>query len=204
MFMTVCMDPCEEKDNQVWSIVSFDGINWKSPIPLLTSDLGPAEPSAIYDPDPKSGRVWRVFYTDRLDARKIKMVEVNANRRIIKRPQVVYTAAKDFEGTLSGVEIKELNGSFHLFFNVHHLNSSKVYSLNIYKVESQNLTKFTGPASPVVVHEKGSHICAATTPGILPRKDGTYHLLMGLVNRSSNQKCDLTGHRTMHIWKIRD
>ena len=204
MFFTVCLGGCKQKDNQVWSIVSNDGKNWLFPTPLLSSTLGSAEPTGIFDPDPKTGRIWRVVYTDRLDPKKIKMVNVGGNRKVIGNPITLYSLPKEIKGVVSGAELKRIGNKLHLFFN-RHVGTGANYKIIIEKVTAPTYTSFQQENSTstisVIDHGPGSPFCSATTPSVYVTGSDSYNLYFGLARRRNNGMCIPSNHKNMIVWR---
>jgi len=191
MFYTVCIyDPCYHSLADIQSAVSADGINWKhhqsfNPRMLLPPDIswdewetpcgnrdfnrfehgsagqcGPAEPYAIFNGNRSS---WDVYYVDRLDAGKVKKIEVRGDRTLADwvKPERVYTTPEG-SANISGIEVHFINGEWQLFFNVFHASQ-----IDIAKVTSESRHRFEGPFEYIVVNP-GDIYCGTLTPGVLP------------------------------------
>jgi hypothetical protein len=134
MFYTICINTCHQADNQIWSSVSTDGINWKFNQTLLAGSPGPSEPSAVVEAPQLNGGFWKVYYEDRLDQPKIKMVSVDGNRHAVSGSVlVVYTLPPNVGVgvSIANPEVKLVNGTWQLFFNAYLPTEA-----DIYKVES--------------------------------------------------------------------
>ncbi len=210
MFYTVCVNPCEQQHNQVWSSVSSDGINWHTHIPLLQSGSGPAEPSAIIDPQ-GDGTFWKVYYLDRFDPLRVKMVRVNGNRNGFA-VQVVYTYPRQPVdiNVISSAEVRPINGKWQLFFNAFQGPAGNpggvpLMRVDLYKVESFSNESWGSNPYEVLISNGGPTHCATTTPGVLPAGGTDYHLYFGLVPRNADGTCmDLSTHNSIQRWTWRD
>lgn len=194
MFYTVCMNPCNPSDNQIWSSTSADGVNWENHQMLLAGPPGPAEPSIIIDPEP-DGTFWKVYYVDRLEPTKVKVARVDGNRNATS-VQIVYTFPGETQ-SISGPEVRAFNGKWHLFFNVFFADR-----VDIYKVESTSNT--TWPSTfEIVIQNSGPLFCGTLTPSILPAGGAQYDLYYGLTPRPASG-CDLTQQQSVHRWRMED
>lgn len=178
MFYTVCVAPCEQGDNQLWSSFSTDGLRWKQHQVLLAhSDLGPAEPSAVVDPEP-DGTFWKVYYVDRYDDHHVKMIRVDKNRKILSK-QIVYT----HHSAISGAEVKKIDGNWHLFFNAWFKSHVDIYSA-VSKINTSWPTRYK-----IIIQNKGKFSCGALTPGVLPLEGPYYDLYFGRAAGADNEVC---------------
>lgn len=206
MFFTVCMNNCAEpqggtyNDNELWSAVSTDGVNWLYPKRLFKStnssgaSQGAAEPSAILESG-TDGTFWKVYYADRLDPLKIKMLHVNGNRDVIGQPATVFQF--NGGGAISGPEVRFIDNRWMLFFNVSVGIPLKAH--DVYKAESFTNTSWTGSA-PLISNSLTSTICGESTPGVIPLSANQYELYFGQVLRSSDGSCDMTKHNSIQRW----
>jgi hypothetical protein len=154
MFYTLCVSPCtSQSQNEIWSTTGPDGIHWYNHQLLLSGSLGPAEPAAIIDPQP-DGTFWKVYYADRNDATKMKMASVNGNRTAIN-VQVVFTNPGG--QAISSPEVRNVNGVWDLWFNVHFTNE-----LDIYKTTSSVNTSWPS-SDQVLIQNSGPTYCASLT-----------------------------------------
>jgi hypothetical protein len=206
MFYTACHSPCSElpgnNENEIWSIVSSDGIHWSYPIPLLWGVIGPAEPSAIID---NAGNVfWKVYYADRLEADVIKMAKVDGNRNAISVESAYWHAGP---GVISGPEVRYINGKWTLFFNDLSGDGSTLVR-NIHKVTSAINTHWPTGAQPLIAsgYEPGQG-CSVATPGVLafgpgdPLAANEYLLYFGLGLRDANGSCSSSRHVAINGWR---
>lgn len=191
MFYTVCMLPCEQQDNQIWSSTSSNGITWTHHQPLLNDAVGSAEPSAIIEPG--AGGFWKVYYVDRLDATKVKMIRVDGNRNRVSEPQVVYQHSG---GAISGVEVRQIGGTWHLFFNAFFVDK-----VDIYRTESAS-NELWPSAFTILIENSGPAFCGTLTPGVLPASDVQYDLYYGLTPRSADGSCNLTQQQSIQRWRF--
>jgi hypothetical protein len=188
MFYTVCVSPCNQSDNQIWSSVSGDGVHWVYHTPLLVG-LGPAEPSVIIDPQ-ADGTFWKVYYVDRLDATIVKMAKVSGDRNMLA-VQSVFAGP----GTISSAEVKEFNGKWHLFFNAFFADR-----VDLYKSESS--TNESWPAEyEVLITNPGPSYCATVTPGVLSAGGDQYDLYFGLTPRLPSGGCDISQQQSIQRWR---
>jgi len=194
MFYTACLEPCNQENNEIWSAVSNDGLNWMYHQILLAGPSGPAEPSAIIDQN-DDGTFWKVYYVDRLDATKVKMVRVDTDRHAFA-VSVVYQPANRL-GALANPEIRKLNNTWALFFN-YYIGDPLDYVL-ICRSNSVSNEKWNNDYD-LVINNQDSDISSTTTPGILSINDNEYLLFFGLVNRSDDYSCDLAKHSSIHQW----
>lgn len=191
MFFTVCVNSCTvQSDNEIWSATSADGINWFYPQVLLQGSSGPAEPSAIIDPQ-SDGTFWKVYYADRNDDTKIKMASVNGNRAAINT-QVVYTISTG--QAISSPEVRNVNGVWDLWFNVH-----LATEVDLYKTTSSSNTSWPSNYQ-VLIQNTGPSYCGTITPGVLPESSGQYNLYFGLTVRQPNGNCDLRYNQSIQKW----
>jgi hypothetical protein len=179
MFYTLCVSPCSQSQNEIWSSTGADGIHWYNHQLLLSGPLGPAEPAAIIDPQP-DGTFWKVYYADRGDDTKMKMASVNGNRTATK-VQVVFTSPGG--QVISSPEVRNVNGVWDLWFNVHFANE-----VDIYKTTSNVNTSWPS-SDEVLIQNSGPTYCASLTPGVLPESNGQYDMYFGLTSRQSNGGC---------------
>lgn len=209
MFLTVCKNNCTEtlasNDNEIWSMVSTDGVNWLYPKVLLRSAKGPAEPHAIVDPN--GDTFWKVYYADRLDSSKIKMAKVSGNRDVLSI-QTVYTNPAHL-GAVSGPEVHNINGSWRIFFNTHngsdalHGDPSRAdYRVDI--LEARSASNELWPSSPNGLVLNGIQPgtgCATSTPGVVSH-GASYELFFGYANRRADGVCENTRHNSIHKWLL--
>lgn len=178
MFFTVCPKPCREtptfNQNEIWSAVSSDGMNWGNYQVLLRgTSSGPAEASVVYDPDPALGSVWKVYYINRIPYNDVSVAYVNGLRQAIKT-QNVYTWKQ--EGIISSVEVRKTAKGWSMFFQnylgyVIDKKTGEVGPANsdIYEVDSENnLHWISGSEYPLITHPIPTQgTCGAITPGVL-------------------------------------
>jgi hypothetical protein len=188
MFYTVCVSPCNQQDNQVWSSTSPDGTHWGNHKVLLAGGFGSAEPSAILQTG-INGAFWRVYYVDRTDASRVKFVNVNGNREAISTA-IAYT----HPGTISGVEVRYINNQWQMFFNVFYTDRVDIFKT----ISSTNDTWVN--FEPLIVNT-GATFCGTLTPAILDAGPGKYFLYFGLTKREINGSCDLTKQTSIEKWK---
>ncbi|MEO7425072.1 MAG: hypothetical protein ABI036_07785 [Fibrobacteria bacterium] len=183
MFYTVCVSPCNQSDNQIWSSVSSDGVTWAFPQMLAIG--GPAEPSAIYDPS-SDGTYWKVYYVDRNALDKVRMLKVNGNRNAIIS-QDVYSNSNF---AMANPEVQYFNGSWQLFFNVWKQSPLR---MDIYKVTSGNNTSWPANTSTGIILNTTNPggICMTATPGILPDPSisNRYHMYFAVQFAPSGGYC---------------
>jgi len=183
MFYTVCVPPCNQSDNQIWSSVSSDGTNWSNHQLLLSG--GAAEPSAVFE-----GGSWAVYYVHRLDAQKAKKAKVAGDRTLIS-VQTVYTDPN----FIANVEVKFFDGEWHLFFN--RWGADPIRG-DIYKSVSSSNSSWSG--YHLLIENKGE-VCTTTAPGVLA--DGPhYDLYFGHHHRLSNGGCPLDMHTSIQRLRL--
>ena len=192
MFYTVCMQPCNQSDNQIWSSVSSNGADWIFHQPLLTSTHGSAEPSAVAVMSEDA--TWKVYYVDRDDASKVKMVKVGADRKVASGPFTVYENAVL---TLSGAEVRQIGSSWTLFFN-----SFFADHVDIYKSVSASNEQWPSTFS-TIISKTGPLWCAAMTPGVLPASATDYDLYYGLTPRAPGGECNLAQQQSIQRSRFR-
>lgn len=192
MFYTVCMKPCSQADNQIWSSVSRNGVDWVFHQPLLTSNHGSAEPSAVAVVSEDA--TWKVYYVDRDDATKVKMVKVGRDRKVAAGPLTVYENA---ELTVSGAEVRQVGSSWTLFFN-----SFFADHVDIYKSVSTSNEQWPTTFS-TVISNAGTIWCAAMTPGALAASTMDYDLYFGRTPRDPGGDCNLARQQSIQRWRLR-
>jgi hypothetical protein len=208
MFFTVCMSKvagstCDaQKDNEIWSVVSNDGgKNWVLPKPLISGipNVYASEPSAIIDQQ-SDGTFWKVYYDDRADSTKVRLVGVDGNRNVIRH----YAPAISTTITLANPEVRYFNGQWHLFANVYGPGardaSGTMYptTANIYKVSSPDNTNFPATAARPIIVNGGVPYCGTIAPGIQPVGGNQYDIYFGLISNSvPGQGCDMAANTYM-------
>jgi len=200
MFYTACLDPCTyQSDNEIWSAVSEDGINWSGHRPLVANGMGAAEPSALFALGALGGggAAWEVYYVERLDAQLVKLARVDIDRNVIDT-QVVYRHATGGTEAISGVHVGRFNNRWNLFFNVFY--GTPLDRVDIYKTESISRYSFPELGIPQIENQ-GPDFCATLTPSALPLQDGEYALYFGLVPRQPDGSCNLADRsEAVHVW----
>lgn len=189
MFYTVCVAPCEQRDNQIWSAVSADGITWEYPQALLAGDTGPSEPSAIVDSG--TGGFWKVYYVDRLNATKVQMATVTGDRQATA-VQIVYSGSQ----TLSGSEVRFFNGKWHLFNNLFSADH-----VDIGVTTSNDNTLWQSALQPLFTNTNTGR-CATVAPGVLPAEGNQYDLYFGLSSGMVAGSCDLSKQQSIQRWRV--
>lgn len=204
MFYTVCVDPCGQIDNQVWSSVSNDGLTWGYP-QLLVSGEGAGEPSAVLDVS-GDGRHWRVYFGKRVQSQwnKVHMVNVNGNRQAMAAPVTVHERA---DGALLGnPEVRQIDGAWHLFYNVFMPPNQIPFSYDIYKSVASTNTSW-GAASGLVLNQAGvpNTYCSTTSPGVSAATAGSgyaYDIFFGNVISTATGNCDLSQNLFISRWRF--
>jgi len=200
MFFTVCKrtsvsTPCDvQSGNEIWSAVSSDGQHWFYPQALITGSSGhwASEPSAVIDPQP-NGTFWKVYYDDRTDSSKVKMVGVGGNRSVVYDYGAVLTSSPPV--TLANPEVKYFNGQWHLFAN-HYTSNGQL--ANIYKVQSSSNESFDFNAAQGVVMNAGVPYCGTVAPGVLPVGGNQYDIYFGLIeNNQPGATCNMAANTNM-------
>lgn len=204
MFFTMCKNTCIENsvmnENEIWSMVSSDGIKWEYPVLLLANDsFGPAEPHAIIE---QSGsRFWKVYYADRLNATQINVAYVNGNRNALS-VSAVYNHPAD---ALAGPEVHYIGGQWRLFFTVHRGTGTSARS-DIYKASSYSNTAWAyGSASAVIANSTiPGTPCSTPAPGVYVYSPYSpyYRLYFGQAIRRADGICDNTKHSTIESWVL--
>lgn len=212
MFYTVCISPCSQADNQIWSSMSADGETWSFHQMLLSGASGPAEPAAIVDPE-TDGTFWKVYYVDRAtDPQKIKMARVDGARSAFSIVTVfTYTKALG----ISGAEVRQFNGKWHLFFNTFFaLSATQLDRVDIYKSESTSNVAWPTDTAEILIENTGATYCATITPGVLPTGgrggnlyfglEDRYDLYFGLTPRQADGSCDISKQGSIERWYWQD
>lgn len=201
MFFTICKRPavgvpCDvQAGNEIWSVVSSDGVGWQYPQPLITGSSGKwaSEPSAVIDQQP-NGTFWKVYYDDRVDSTKVKMVGVDGNRNVVYDYGAVLTTSNP-PMTLANPEVKYFNGQWHLFVN-HYVPNGTV--ANIYKVTSSSNESFSVGAAQGIVINGGVPYCGTVAPGVLPVGGNQYDIYFGLIENSiPGATCNMSANKHM-------
>lgn len=195
MFYTACAAPCAQGDNQIWSAVSSDGLNWSHHQVLLSStSLGPAGPSAVIDPQP-DGTFWRLYYVDRFDPWRVKVANVNGDRRATSA-SVAFENASELMGD---VEVVRFGTEWHLFFGAFVFHGNTLDRVDVKKVVSASPMRWTGVAR-TLISNSGSAVCATITPGVLQTGARSYSLFFGVHLRGASG-CSLTEFTGIHRWR---
>ncbi len=165
MFYTVCVVPCKtNKDNQIWSSVSEDGINWLFPRPLLRTK-GAAVPSVVSD---DRGN-WTMFYSNTDESpNKVYAIDVSGDRETVGRERIVYTYP--YEGFVANPEVALIAGKWTLLFNVYHTRrGAKRRTGDIYVVQSMRRSSWqSGAERPLILNDPEGDVCATLSPAVLP------------------------------------
>jgi len=167
MFLTVCVDrsiehneklKCRQQDNEIWSVISNDGINWNIPVKFITNTtpgnegLGSGEPSVIIDN--KGKRHYKIYYNQRTPetSYKIQVSYADGLRKLIRMPdssvgKTVYTngneqaVSPDSFNMVSSPEVEFINNKWMLIFNNWGFNGDEL-KIDIYKIKSDNNEKW--------------------------------------------------------------
>jgi hypothetical protein len=196
MFFTVCVSPCADQAyNQLWSVTSGDGIHWVYPQQIITGGNGPAEPSAIIDPQ-SNGTFWKVYYMNSgNDETNVWMAEIGGNRNFLGA-QIVYTFPAGY--SIANPEVRNINGIWRLFFNIYQSGPSGTEA-NI--ASSASGTNMQWPPSySLLIGNGGPSICGTIAAGVYPLNGGQYQLYFGQTPRQSNGSCDISQQTTMQMW----
>lgn len=205
MFFTVCRpNLCDvQTGNEIWSMVSADGINWFYPQALISGPtVAASEPSAIFDPQP-DGTYWKVYFDDRNEPEKgkVKMVSVTGERQAASTN---YKTVLNVPGaTVANPEVRYFNNQWHLFANVYnagHYPNGEAFTTtaNIYKVTSQNNTDFTQSVPQAIILNAGAPYCGTVAPGVQAVGGNQYDIYFGLIpNSVAGQPCDMAANRYM-------
>lgn len=196
MFYTVCVNSCGQADNQIWSSVSSDGVYWVNHQQLLAGPSGPAEPSAVIDPQ-SDGTFWKVYYVDRMDPTNVKVAYVNGNRGATAVSYAYFGPG----GAIANPEVQNFNGKWHLFFNAYFATSDgRMDHADIYKVESATNTSWSGPPE-VLISNTGPTYCGTFAPGVLPVGGNQYDMFFGLTARAADGTCPTSEQRSIQRWR---
>lgn len=206
MFFTLCPWPCREiadfNQSEIWSVVSADGLRWTHPqVVLRGTQLGPAEPSVIYDPD--NNGVWKLYYINRLQSTQVQMSRING-LRLPTSTQTVYSWNRG--SIISSIEVRKMGSTYSLFFNqwngyalVDKIGYAQ--SINIYQVDSNVPTGWaTGKETALVTANPASGICGLITPAVYPSPTNPaqfqlfFAMLPTRTSSSGVQFCDLLGN----------
>lgn len=153
------------------------------------------EPSIIIE-EGTDGTFWKVYYVDKIETNKVKMVKVNGNRIPITVPLTVYTHPGG--GEVDSPEVRFFNGNWHLFYNVHFPDRT-----DIYKVESFTNENFYG-SPEVLIENSGATYCATIGPGVLEAGGDQYDLYFGLTPRQAGGSCKRWEQRSICRWRWQD
>jgi len=194
-------------NQEVWSAVSVDGINWILPQVLLqntnvnindpldiSNSHGPAEPSAVVKDTPTAGYVYDVYYEDRLRADKVQVVHVNGNRQAT----FVTDAYNDPHQHYLTVnpDVQKHGSTYTLLFNDYAQGNA-----DILKVTASSYAGFTGAPEYLINSHDAS--CPQPSPTGNPNtQQGAYTPHMEWLNIGnmyrlyySINKCQWTGQR---------
>lgn len=197
MFYTVCMSPCAQSDNQIWSAVSTDGVAWSDHRPLLATAYGPAEPSVIAD---GNGKTFRVYYAERLrDCNVVRMATFDRSFAL-KSTTNVFTL--NMPNCLTGPEVRYFNNSWHLFYNVwfsSEADPTVVGRASIYESESSSNTAWQSFSELISTPDDTS--CGAITPGVLSTGGAEYDLYFGRTPTNGTPYCDVSHQESVERWR---
>lgn len=204
MFYTVCVRPCaSNSDNQLWTSVSADGLNWTLHRPLITTG-GAAVPSAVEVRE--SGRaVWRVFYSNTSEANNspthIFMAEVDGRRNVLRKDVIVYTHSGP--GVLANPEVRNINGTWNLLFNVYHTRpGAKRNTADVYLAQSNNPVQWRrGSARPLIMNDPAGDVCATIAPTLVAVRDRLL-VQFGQALYSRAGICDFSNFGTMEQMSV--
>jgi hypothetical protein len=195
MFFTACSDPCGiAEGSEIWSAESSDGIAWTGFRRLRAHWSHPAEPSAVWAP---SGRqVWKLYYTDRSECDKVRVVSVDAEREAFD-VRTVYHATQPLTCALNP-EVKRFNGTWHLFYN----GSPVGGGFSIEEAGSSSNAGWSGYVP--LIQNNGPRYCATVAPGVLPAGGADYDLYFGLTPRQPDGTCRVDDQRSIERWRFRE
>jgi hypothetical protein len=176
-------------------MTSGDGIHWVYPQQIITGGNGPAEPSAVIDPQ-SNGTFWKVYYMNSgNDGTNVWMAEIDGNRNFLGT-QIVYTFPVGY--TIGNPEVRNINGTWKLVFNIFQSGPSGT-EVNIGNVASGTNTQWPSSFS-YLIGNGGLGICGTIAPGLYPLTGGQYQLYFGQTPRQSNGSCDISQQTTMQMW----
>ena len=190
MYLTVCRDVCNFSDNEIWSVISTDGVNWILPEPLLKKttagnyNKGASEPSVIVDSS-VSGVHYKVYYTEQglaADLTKIKLAYAGPDRRLIRQAggqvsKIVYS--NHLNKMVSSANLEWINNRWYLFFNMWDADANNL-RIDLYRIYSSNNESFnTRAQSAIVTHPRSPNpppYCACTGSGALDLPGPSYEV----------------------------
>jgi hypothetical protein len=194
MFYTVCIAPCRRTaDNQLWTSVSPDGVNWSLNMPLIRTQ-GASEPAAIISPA-GAAAVWRVYYSNTSEANNatthILFADVDGNRKVLQEGAIAYTHRGP--GVLANPEVRKIEGVWNLIFNVYQTRpGSNRNTADVYIARSVNPSRWLdGSALPLILNDPNGQVCATIAPAIVQAGD---HVLLqfGQARYSASGVCDFS------------
>lgn len=196
MFFTACRNPCGIASGaELWSAESANGVSWTNLKKLLGGWPHPAEPAAIVEPS--GSQIWKVYYTDRAECQKIKVVSVNAARDAFN-VRTVHSTSQSFSCLLNP-EVRFFNGNWHLFYERDTLSITR----DVEEAESSSNTSFSS-FSTLIEFDENPTYCAAIGPGVRPVGGTDYDLDLGLTTRRPDGSCDVSFQENMVRARFRD
>jgi hypothetical protein len=196
MFYTVCVSPCKtNKDNQIWSSVSEDGMKWLFP-KLFIKTNGAAVPSVVAE-SPRAD-MWTIYYSNTSQSpNKIFSIQSSGNRDTIGQEKVVYTYPG--EGFVANPEVQRIADQWILLFNVYHTKAgAKRLTGDIYAVLSKTGQNWqAGTEQLLVSNDPDGKVCAALSPAILPIGSGQVMMQFAQARYSEKGECDFATFETM-------
>ena len=210
MFYVNCVAPCNNySQNQIWSAVSSDGINWQYHQPLITDSQGASTPSAVVDPQ-SDGTFWKVYYSntteDGAQPVTVFLAKIGGNRSVISEDEPVFKFPKLNGGVMANPDVKFVAGSWQLFFNVYNVIPGFRHTTHdIYKVRSStNMSWSADDVVPLIVNNPAGNVCGTIAPGILPIDSPGQYLIQFGQTPYSGGDCDLSQQSSMQQWIWQD
>lgn len=196
MFFTVCVYPCNAADNQIWSMVSSDGVNWDYPIKLALNfqdnSGGPIAANVVQSTNGPAGTFWRVQTGVSVGSgNSIYLIHVSGDRVALDNPTKVFTSSSGLAQNPSRIYV---DGKYYMFFN-----SANTYGgYNVNYVTSSDDETWGGET--VLIAVNNSPICAAQTPQALATGMSTFNLYMSW-SLSSSGTCNFAANSNVVLWQ---
>jgi len=206
MFYTVCVNTCTNNtDNQIWSSISTDGINWVIHAPLIESN-GASTPSSIVSKK-SNGSVWTVYYSNTSENGNLPThvfsADVDGNRKIINHDAVVYTYNAD-DGILANPEVRQIGNDWDLFFNVYHTVPGASHATADIYVSTANTNRYweSTSAHSMIANNPSGSVCLTLSPGVIPvNKTGKFLMYFGQGQYvSGSRSCNFSDISSIQEW----